>query len=95
MKLQTNNKIPFILIGVSIFMIIVGCISSLIIGLNEDKKMTNLRMNDVNLEYEDYSTMVSIFEEERDALYGNVLNKITYDNMYTNNKYIKNKLFNY
>ena len=83
------------MILVSIFMITSGCLSSLIIGLKEDKEMTNMRMEEVDLEYEDYSTMVSLFEEERDSIYENVFTKITYENMYANNKYITNKLSNY
>ena len=94
-EIQRNRKISFIIILVSIFMITSGCLSSLIIGLKEDKKMTNMRMEEVDLEYEDYSTMVSLFEEERDSIYENVFTKITYENMYANNKFITNKLSNY
>ena len=94
-EIQRNRKISFIMILVSIFMIISGSLSSLIIGLKEDKKMTNMRMNEVNLEYEDYSTMVSLFEEERDSMYGNVFNNLTYDNLFANNKYLSNKISNY
>lgn len=94
-EIQRNRKISFIMILVSIFMITSGCLSSLIIGLKEDKKMTNMRMEEVDLEYEDYSTMVSLFEEERDSIYENVFTKITYENMYANNKFITNKLSNY
>ena len=94
-QIQRNRKISFIMILVSIFMITSGCLSSLILGLKEDKKMTNMRMEEVDLEYEDYSTMVSLFEEERDSIYENVFTKITYENMYSNNKYITNKLSNY
>ena len=94
-EIQRNRKISFIMILVSIFMIISGSLSSLIIGLKEDKKMTNMRMEEVNLEYEDYSTMVSLFEEERDSMYGNVFNNLTYDNLFANNKYLSNKISNY
>ena len=94
-EIQRNRKISFIMILVSIFMIASGCLSSLIIGLKEDKKMTNMRMEEVDLEYEDYSTMVSLFEEERDSIYEKVFTKITYENMYANNKFITNKLSNY
>ncbi len=94
-EIRKRRKISYIMMLISIFMIISGCISSLFIGLKEDKKMTNMRMNEVNLEYEDYSTMVSLFENERDSMYENVFNNITFDSMYANNKYINNKLSNY
>lgn len=93
--IKRKRKISYIMIVISIFMIISGCLSSLIIGLKEDKKMTNMRMEEVNLEYEDYSTMVSLFEEERDNLYGSVFNNLTYDNLHANNKYLNNKMSNY
>lgn len=94
-EIRKMRKISYIMMLISIFMVISGCISSLFIGLKEDKEMTNLRMNEVNLEYEDYSTMVSLFENERDSMYENIFNNITFDSMYTNNKYINNKLSNY
>ena len=93
--IKRKRKISYIMIVISIFMIISGCLSSLIIGLKEDKKMTNMRMEEVNLEYEDYSTMVSLFEEERDNLYGSVFNNLTYENLHANNKYLNNKMSNY
>ena len=94
-EIKRNRKISFILILISIFMIVSGLISSLVIGLKEDQKMTNMRMDEVDLEYEDYSTMVSLFEQERDSMYENVFTNITYENMYANNKYVTNKLSNY
>ena len=94
-EIKRNRKIAYIMILISIFMITAGGISSLIIGLKEDRKQTFMRMDEVNLEYEDYSTMVSIFEEERDTMYEKVFNNITYDNMYTNSKYFTNKISNY
>ena len=39
-EIQRKRKMAFIMILVSIFMITSGCLSSLIIGLKEDKKMT-------------------------------------------------------
>ena len=94
-EINKKRKLAIIMIFISIFMISSGFISSLVIGLKEDKKMTYMRMDEVNLEYEDYSTMVSLFEEERDSMYGNVFNNITFDSMYANNKYINNKISNY
>ena len=94
-RFKLQRKISYIMILVSIFMIISGFVSSLVIGLKEDRKMTNKRMNEVNLEYEDYSTMVSLFEVERDSMYENIFNNNTFDSMYANNKYITNKISNY
>ena len=94
-EIKKQRKIAFILFLISIFMISAGGISSLIIGLKEDKKMTNMRMEEVNLEYEDYSTMVSLFEEERDNMYGKIFNNLTFDSIFANNKDIHNKISNY
>ena len=94
-SIKKQRKYAFIMIIVSIFMIITGSISSLVIGLKEDRKETFKRMDEVNLEYEDYSTMVSLFEEERDTMYEKVFNNITYDTMYANNKYVTNRISNY
>lgn len=94
-EINSKRKIAVVMIFVSIFMIISGMVSSLIIGLQEDKRLTKMRMDEVNLEYEDYSTIVSLFEEERDSMYEKVFNNITFDTMYANNKYITNKISNY
>ena len=94
-QVMISKKISYIFILIAVLMIIGGAISYLVIGLKEDKKMTNKRMNEVNLEYEDYSTMVSLFEVERDSMYEKIFNNMTYDTMYSNNKYITNKISNY
>ncbi len=67
-EIQRNRKIAYILILISIFMIISGGISSLVIGLKEDRKQTFMRMDEVNLEYEDYSTMVSLSSSKIDTI---------------------------
>ena len=94
-QVMISKTITYIFILIAVLMIIGGAISYLVIGLKEDKKMTNKRMNEVNLEYEDYSTMVSLFEVERDSMYEKIFNNMTYDTMYSNNKYITNKISNY
>ena len=83
------------MILVSIVMISSGLVSSLIVGLKEDKQLTRKRMDEVKLEYEDYSTMISLFEEKRDSLYGIVFNNLTYENMFINHKAMFNEVSNY
>lgn len=94
-KIKRQRKIAFIMILVSIVMISSGLVSSLIVGLKEDKQLTRKRMDEVKLEYEDYSTMISLFEEKRDGLYGSVFNNLTYETMFANNKVMFNEVSNY
>ena len=94
-NVKKQRKIAFIMILVSIVMISSGLVSSLIVGLKEDKQLTRKRMDEVKLEYEDYSTMISLFEEKRDSLYGIVFNNLTYENMFINHKAMFNEVSNY
>ena len=94
-NIKRQRKIAFIMILVSIVMISSGLVSSLIVGLKEDKQLTRKRMDEVKLEYEDYSTMISLFEEKRDGLYGSVFNNLTYETMFANNKVMFNEVSNY
>ena len=94
-KIKRQRKIAFIMILVSIVMISSGLVSSLVVGLKEDKQLTRKRMDEVKLEYEDYSTMISLFEEKRDGLYGSVFNNLTYETMFANNKVMFNEVSNY
>ena len=94
-KIKRQRKIAFIMMLVSIVMISSGLVTSLIVGLKEDKQLTRKRMDEVKLEYEDYSTMISLFEEKRDGLYGSVFNNLTYETMFANNKVMFNEVSNY
>ena len=94
-NIKRQRKIAFIMMLVSIVMISSGLVTSLIVGLKEDKQLTRKRMDEVKLEYEDYSTMISLFEEKRDGLYGSVFNNLTYETMFANNKVMFNEVSNY
>lgn len=94
-NIKRQRKIAFIMMLVSVVMISSGLVSSLIVGLKEDKQLTRKRMDEVKLEYEDYSTMISLFEEKRDGLYGSVFNNLTYETMFANNKVMFNEVSNY
>jgi len=94
-SIKKQRKIAFIMILVSIVMISSGLVSSLVLGLKEDRQLTRKRMDEVKLEYEDYSTMISLFEEKRDNLYGTVFNNLTFDTMFANNKIMFNEVSNY
>lgn len=93
--LSKKNKKYYIMIIISIFMIISGGISSLIIGLKQDRKETYARMEEVNVSNDEYSKMIIAFEDARDVLYEDILTKLTYDNMISLQKFIITNLSNY
>jgi len=76
-------------------MIFSGCVSSFVIGLRNDQENVRSRMEDVSSVFEDFSTEVSIFEEQRDLLYGEVLSSFFYDTVFSEDKIVKTRLSNY
>ena len=92
MKART---IGYILLIISLIMIVSGGVSSFLIGLKADKDLTYRMMDDVSTEFESFSTFTTLFEEERDNLYVNVLSNASYDTMYANDANIKMQLSNY
>ena len=90
-----KNKIPYILMTISFLMIFSGAFSCYIDGLKADHEMVNKRVVDVNNTYEELTTNVSLFEDERENLYGTSLKETYFDNFYTTNKEIIEKLSNF
>ena len=95
MDIKKNRNLAFILMGIGSVMIFSGFVSSFIIGLNNDRAVVRARMIDVNNTFEEFSTQVSIYEEQRDLLYETTLSSFSYDKMYAEDKAVKNKLTNH
>lgn len=89
------KKIALAMMTLSFVLIISGGVSSVVLGLQKDKEAVYNRINDVNDEFEVFSTNTSVFENYRDELYNIVLSNVYYDTMYDEDKEVKNKLSNY
>ena len=93
---EINMKnLPHILLVMGFFMLVVGCGSSYISGLQNDHKKVNKRMHDVTDTYKEFTINVKLFNEERDILHKTTLSNTYYDVFYTNDKGIKNSISNY
>ena len=90
-----NRNVAFVLMAISFVMIVSGCVSSFVISLQADRQKMQNRMILVNDEFEEFSTTTSLFEEERDELYANVLSTLYYDTLLQDDTIIKNMLSNY
>ena len=64
-----KNKHIIVLFILGFILIILGFISNFFINFKEDKKITNLRMEDVNRLYEPFLSDINNFNETRDDLY--------------------------
>lgn len=93
--MEKIRSVALVLIGVSLVMIFSGCVSSFVIGLRNDQENVRARMEDVSAVFEDFSAEVSIFEEQRDLLYGEVLSTFFYETVYSEDKLVKTRLSNY
>ncbi len=95
MDMTKKRNLAFILMGIGSVMIFSGFVSSFIIGLNKDRAIVRARMVDVNNVFEEFSTQVSIYEEQRDLLYETTLSNFYYDKMFQEDSKVKNKVSNY
>ena len=89
------KKIAMAMMTLSFILIISGGVSSFVLGLQRDKEEIYNRINDVNDEFEVFSTNTSVFENFRDELYNVVLSNVYYDTMYDEDKLVYNKFYNY
>ena len=89
------KKLAFGIMTLSFIMIVSGSVSSFIMGLKVDREETQKRVQEVNDEFEVFSTNTSMFETVRNELYTVVLSNIYYDTMYNDDVMVKNKLSNY
>ena len=92
---MNTKRIAFVLMTLSFIFIMSGSVSSFVIGLKQDHEETFRREQEVNDEFEVFSTNTSVFEEFREELYTEILSNIYYDTMYQEDSYDKNKLSNY
>ena len=92
---MNSRKIVLTMMTLSFVLIISGGVSSFVLGLKKDKEEILKRINEVNDEFEVFSTNTSVFEGYRDDLYNLVLSNVYYDTMYDEDKNVKNKLSNY
>ncbi|MBQ6539071.1 MAG: hypothetical protein IJL76_02205 [Bacilli bacterium] len=95
MKIIGERKTIYVLVALSFLMIFGGAFSCYIDGLKKDHEMVSKRAVDVNNTYEELSTNVSLFEDEREKLYGTSLNETYFDNFYKTNGEILEKLSNF
>ncbi len=89
------RKFSFTLITISFILIVAGAVSTFVIGLQADREAFYMRVDDVNNEFEVFSTNTSAFENVRNELYDVVFANVYYDTMYEEDKNIKTKLSNY
>ena len=90
-----GKVVSYVLFTISLVMIIAGGFSAFLIGLRTDQSVTNKRMGVVSNQFEEFSTNTSLFENERDNVYTEVLNNIYYDSMASTDTSVKNRLSNY
>lgn len=89
------RRIALTLMTFSFILIISGGVSSFVSGLRKDRNEIYSRINEVNDEFEVFSTNTSVFESTRDNLYNVVLSNVYYDTMYDEDKSVKTTLSNY
>ncbi len=90
-----GKVVSYVLFAIGLVMIIAGGVSSFLIGLRTDQSLMNKRMNVVTDQFEDFSTNTSIFENERDSIYTEVLNNVYFDTMASTDQVVKTRLSNY
>lgn len=90
-----KKNFPIYLLSFGLLLVFAGCVTTFILDLRKDQANVLKRMNDVSLVFEEYSATVSIYEEERDKLYSEVLNNLYYDNMYYTNEPVKERFNKY
>lgn len=94
-SVKNKRRVAIILMTVSFVMIISGCVSSFVLGLQADHKKVQKRMIVVSNSFEEFSTNTSLFENARDELYTTVLSNLYYETLAQDDTLIKTKLSNY
>ena len=90
-----KRNFPIYLLCFGLVLIFSGAVSIFIYNLRADQATVLKRMGTVGDEFEEFSTNVSIFEEERDGLYSEVLSNLYYDNMFVTDEPVKERLTKY
>ena len=89
------KSLPFWMFALGLLLILSGCVSIFIMDLKKDQATVLNRMGDVSNTFEEFSTEVSLYEEQRDLLYTEVLSNLYYDSLFVQDKIVKNRLSNY
>lgn len=89
------KRFGYIMLTLSFILIISGGVSSFLTGLRKDREEISKRQVEIQDIFEVFSTNTSIFEQERDQLYEEVLTRLYYDSMYHKDKEVKVRLSNY
>lgn len=90
-----KRNFPIYLLCFGLVLIFSGAVSIFILNLRADQATVLKRMGTVCDDFEEFSTYVSIFEEERDSLYSEVLSNLYYDNMFVTDEPVKERLEKY
>lgn len=90
-----KRNFPIYLLSFGLVLIFSGAVSIFILNLRADQATVLKRMGSVSDDFEEFSTEVSIFEEERDKLYTEVLSNLYYDNMYFTAEPVKERFDKY
>ena len=90
-----SKKIAYAMVCLSIVLIVAGCFSSFLKGLRADHNVVLKKMDNVEQEFESFSTNTTVFEEMRDELYNETLGNIFFETMQEEDETVKNKLSNY
>ena len=90
-----SKKLVLIIMTISFVLIIAGGVALFVVGLQADRKEVYNRIADVNNEFEEFSANTTIFENERDDLYNEVLTNMFYDTMKSQDKDVKERLSKY
>ena len=89
------RKLSFTFMTLGFVLVMAGAVSTFILGLQGEREAFYKKIDDVNNEFETFSTNTSAFEAIRDELYNVVFSNVYYDTMYEEDKNIKTKLSNY
>ncbi|MDD5888725.1 MAG: hypothetical protein PUC82_04475 [bacterium] len=90
-----KKKAVLVLTIFGIISIGVGVGINFVYGLKKDQAATLLRMDDVSLEYKNFSSAVDEFNDIRNSLYLGVFENIYYDTMATTDVTVKETLAEY
>ena len=92
---MNHKKTVIVIMTISFILIIAGGVSLFVLGLKQDSKEVIKQMDDVNNEFEEFSTNTTIFEEKRDELYNNTLTNMFYDTIQQEDANVKKELKDY
>lgn len=89
------RKKVIILCVVGVISILIGLSIQFVYSLKDDREKTLARMDDVILEYKNFSDSIDVFNDMRNSLYLDVFEKFYYDTMGQNDQEVKEILFSY